>query len=241
MNNKIKHKTEEEETIDEIAATWLVQLDEGLSDHQAQELARWRQSDPRHEAAYNRLYQMWKSMQELRHLRPASEISLETTTQLKGVPLRSLRFFYRGIGLAAAAAVIFFVTALWLEPARDFSHTYSASVYGPQPVTLPDHSVIALSSDTEVQVRYSKNERKVRLIRGEARFTVAKNPDRPFIVGAGRVSVRAVGTAFNVRIAKDRINVLVTEGRVQVDRSSVDGSLSNSQIDDSSVQLLAAG
>jgi len=56
----------------------------------------------------------------------------------------------------------------------------------------------------------------VRLVRGEAHFTVAKNPARPFIVEAGGVAVRAVGTAFDVRHADGAIEVLVTEGKVHV-------------------------
>jgi transmembrane sensor len=45
---------------------------------------------------------------------------------------------------------------------------------------------------------------------------VAKNPDRPFFVDTDKVSVRAVGTAFNVTLAKTEVSVLVTEGKVQV-------------------------
>jgi transmembrane sensor len=55
------------------------------------------------------------------------------------------------------------------------------------------------------------------LLRGEAHFIVAKDPAHPFRVEAGSVEVRAVGTAFNVRIAPKRIEVLVTEGRVLVE------------------------
>jgi transmembrane sensor len=51
---------------------------------------------------------------------------------------------------------------------------------------------------------------------GEAFFTVAKDPRRPFVVRAGGLQVIAVGTAFNVRKAGDRIVVTVTEGAVRV-------------------------
>ncbi|HRG57142.1 MAG TPA: FecR domain-containing protein, partial [Lacunisphaera sp.] len=68
-------------------------------------------------------------------------------------------------------------------------------------------------------------ERRIRLERGEAHFTVAKNPDRPFIVEAGGVSVRAVGTAFNVRLDSKAVEVLVTEGKVRVDDTASGRSL----------------
>lgn len=54
------------------------------------------------------------------------------------------------------------------------------------------------------------------LLRGTAHFDVAKNPHRPFVVTAGGVTIRAVGTAFSVAHDQDRIEVLVTEGRVAV-------------------------
>ena len=54
------------------------------------------------------------------------------------------------------------------------------------------------------------------LAAGEAHFTVAPNPARPFTVSAGGVAVRAVGTAFNVRLATTAVEVLVTEGKVSV-------------------------
>jgi transmembrane sensor len=60
------------------------------------------------------------------------------------------------------------------------------------------------------------DERRVELVRGEAHFTVIKNPARPFIVTAGGVQVRAVGTAFNVRLDAVAVEVVVTEGSVRV-------------------------
>jgi transmembrane sensor len=56
----------------------------------------------------------------------------------------------------------------------------------------------------------------VRLLNGEAHFIVAKNPARPFFVDTGKVSVRAVGTAFSVALGAQQVSVLVTEGKVQV-------------------------
>jgi transmembrane sensor len=57
------------------------------------------------------------------------------------------------------------------------------------------------------------------LIRGEAHFAVQKDAQRPFIVTAGDVEVRAVGTAFVIKLGANAVDVLVTEGRVAVDRA----------------------
>ena len=48
-------------------------------------------------------------------------------------------------------------------------------------------------------------------------FRVAKDPARPFIVKVGATTVAAVGTAFNIRRAGERVVVGVSEGTVKVD------------------------
>jgi transmembrane sensor len=60
--------------------------------------------------------------------------------------------------------------------------------------------------------------RRATLANGEAFFRVAHDPNRPFIVNAQGVDVRAVGTAFAVRVDGGAVNVVVTEGKVAVSR-----------------------
>ena len=55
---------------------------------------------------------------------------------------------------------------------------------------------------------------------GEAHFQVAKNPERPFVVRAGGVEFRAVGTAFAVQLSDTKVEMLVTEGSVAVERAA---------------------
>jgi transmembrane sensor len=98
---------------------------------------------------------------------------------------------------------------------------YATTSGGYQRMTLPDGSVVELNASSEVRVKYSANERRVQLLRGEANFIVAKNKARPFWVEAGLVSVRAVGTAFNVRLGLREVEVLVTEGRVEVNHEAL--------------------
>ncbi len=81
---------------------------------------------------------------------------------------------------------------------------------------LADGSVVDLNRGAEVDVTYTIAERRVRLVKGEAHFAVAKNPNRPFVVQAGPVMIRAVGTAFQVSLQPVAVVVLVTEGKVAV-------------------------
>src|SRR3546814_4548838 len=81
---------------------------------------------------------------------------------------------------------------------------------------ISDWSSDVCSSDlqaTLIKVHFEGDSRNVSLNEGQARFQVAHDSDRPFIVDAGRRSVRALGTDFNV----DRNHGNITEiGRAHV-------------------------
>lgn len=115
--------------------------------------------------------------------------------------------------------------ALWLRPGSPASAAVvaaSASVTQPVRQLLADGSYVELNGDARVRVEFSPAVRRVTILRGEAHFEVAHHPARPFVVVAGGVSVRAVGTAFAVRMSAGDVNVLVTDGRVAVDRATTD-------------------
>ncbi|MBC7366698.1 MAG: FecR domain-containing protein, partial [Undibacterium sp.] len=122
------------------------------------------------------------------------------------------------VAALAAAAALMLAFGAWalLRPAPAAGIRYATTAGGYQRVMLADGSVLELNGDTAADVAFTPTERRVRLARGEAHFTVAKNPARPFWVEAGGVAVRAVGTAFNVRLGARDVEVLVTEGKVSV-------------------------
>jgi transmembrane sensor len=64
--------------------------------------------------------------------------------------------------------------------------------------------------------------RDIRLVKGEALFEVARDPDRPFRVYAGNGLVRAIGTTFTVYLKdSDNVSVTVAEGEVELATVSV--------------------
>jgi transmembrane sensor len=82
--------------------------------------------------------------------------------------------------------------------------------------TLADGSVVELNGAARIEIEFSAALRRVRLAGGDAHFSVAKDPARPFVVAVGALEVRAVGTAFAIARDAGEIAVLVTEGRVAV-------------------------
>lgn len=100
----------------------------------------------------------------------------------------------------------------------DVARASSAVVTRPERQVLADGSVVELKDGAEIALNYTEAFRRVTLVRGEAHFQVAKNPQRPFVVLAGGVEVCAVGTAFSVQRGETAVEVLVTEGRVAVEQ-----------------------
>ncbi|MFC3580395.1 FecR family protein [Sphingomonas hylomeconis] len=83
-------------------------------------------------------------------------------------------------------------------------------------VVLADRSSVALDTDSEVGIAMDRATRRVTLRRGRAFFKVAKDSARPFIVTAGDKRIRAVGTAFDVRLERGAVTVTVLEGTIEV-------------------------
>ena len=71
-----------------------------------------------------------------------------------------------------------------------------------------------LNTNSQIDVSYSKTQRKIVLKYGEGYFDVAPNKQKPFAVYAGNGIVTAVGTAFSVFLRDEKIDVMVEEGTV---------------------------
>ncbi len=87
-------------------------------------------------------------------------------------------------------------------------------------IPLADGSTVLLNTSSELLVSFDQQQRHVGLIRGEALFQVASDRERPFVVLTEAMAVRAVGTAFDVRLGAERLDVTVTEGTVELRHSN---------------------
>jgi len=123
------------------------------------------------------------------------------------------------IPLLIAAACIAAVAIGWhvLAPLRPGTPSYATLVGAQQSIKLDDGSVIQLNTSSRAEVHFDEEKRVVRLLEGEALFTVAHDAARPFFVTTDSASVRALGTQFNVyRSSASQTRVAVLEGIVQV-------------------------
>jgi transmembrane sensor len=118
-----------------------------------------------------------------------------------------------------AGLVVILAAGLFLRMYSERSEWQSVStaIGDYRRLPLSDGSTLELNTATEVRYRLSEQVRLLDLTAGEARFRVAHDPQRPFIVFAGDTIVRAVGTEFTVRIREDgKVDVVVAEGVVAV-------------------------
>ncbi len=119
--------------------------------------------------------------------------------------------------VAAAAGVVLAVAAAWqLSPHGYRPGQISTGIGEQRVVELSDRSRIALDSATRLRVRYTRDARIVELAEGQAQFTVARDPTRPFQVRAGDRSIVALGTVFTVEYVDKRMQVAMLEGKVAV-------------------------
>ncbi len=141
----------------------------------------------------------------------------EKTTSPKVVPLRNRRSWLR---IAAAVAILIvggLFTFSQLNRGMDWQNVAVTDITND--LTLADGSKIAINSASEFEypTEFSKEERRVKL-KGEAFFDIAKNPEKPFIIEAGDLRIRVLGTSFNVRNYGNEslAEITVRSGRVEV-------------------------
>ncbi len=206
-------------TIESQAAAWLARRDAGMSAAEKAAFESWCAADPRHASAVNEVASAWNAFD--RPLATGQGDALRG--QLEALQQRDRRRWRVRSTMALAAAACVAVMFVFYRPSSApvpvAANTTTARVIQPERRTLPDGSVVELKRGAEITVAFTPDRRTVILQKGVAHFSVTKNPNRPFIVDTGKVSVRAVGTAFAVDLGRSEVEVLVTEGRVSVNAS----------------------
>ena len=200
--------------VDDEATAWVTRTAGGrMTDRERQDFAAWQESSDRHKGAYLRAQAIWELLNEANVV---SEV-YEVKTAVLPVTVKHNRRALLAGGLAASIAA---AAGYGLCRVR----TLKTSEGEFRKVPLPDRSLASLNSGSTLKVDMASDTRRVRLIEGEAWFEVAKNPERPFIVEAGDVRVRALGTAFSVRRKEAGAEILVTEGVVETWNDKEEGN-----------------
>ncbi len=187
----------------EQACEWFVRLrEQSESTELISEWLEWLDSDPCNQEAFNEARGIWQVTAGARESKGSSALAR--------IPRTSW------LTAASVAFAVVIGGLAWLVEAphgREFATVQGES----RRFELSDGSHVELAGDSKFTVDFSGGVRHIDLIQGEAYFQVAHDKAHPFIVGAGSLHVTAVGTAFNVRTAADRVVVAVEEGIVLVE------------------------
>lgn len=111
--------------------------------------------------------------------------------------------------IAAGVAILLCVSYVLLKMNSD-SQRFSS----PDKMILTDGTIVWLGSGSKLQYEDAGNTRQAELV-GEGLFEVAKDATKPFILTCEGLTIRVVGTSFNVKTG-DQIEIKVLTGIVKV-------------------------
>jgi transmembrane sensor len=214
MNNPMSETPDSEQLFAE-ATGWYYRLQaEDVTPEEQAAFAAWKASGAAQVQAWDEVILLLGALRV-----PAARLREQQRQQWRKPARRTWRKVAQG-----AAAALFLGLLVGQTPLLDrWRADYATATGESREVRLADGSQLQLNTDTALQVELVEGERRVRLLRGEAWFDVARDPNRPFVVNAGDGWVRVVGTRFSVASDAGQTRVKVAQGKVEVNAGSGQG------------------
>jgi transmembrane sensor len=202
------------------AADWWARMHGPEAERSRLDFERWRAADKGRRDAYGRLEREWEMSEGLRHsaMGRARQLPRKSTWGgFSGTP----RFALAGAALCLAAIIGGLTWKVWEPSLQPSAATLASTVGQIRTLRLPDGSSVTLDTDSAVALAYTTSRRVIRLVRGRARFDVAHDAMRPFVVEADGQSVVATGTLFDVALWRGSLQVDLLRGTVDVRSGSM--------------------
>jgi transmembrane sensor len=196
----------------EQAAGWVVRLNDAeVTEADFADWQAWLNRAPAHAQAFHEIQDAWRRSASVPRTCIAGQIAGENRAR-RFVPSARLRLRY-ALPVAAVICAAVIGLAYWL-PQPEVVQTATDEL---RSLRLPDGSRVSLGPETRFELDFSSQQRVLKMQSGEAFFEVARDAVRPFSVDTPAGRVTAVGTAFTVHAADNRLAVSVTEGAVRID------------------------
>jgi transmembrane sensor len=236
--------------VDELLVRYL--LNE-VSEEEREAVEQWVQSSETNRRHLEHFTLLWRESKKLESETIADENEAWNRFRQKIHPavttatLRPVRKNTNGFMRAAAVLALVIISALTYfllrnssSPQNELAQLQSAD--STLVAALPDGSMVTLNKQSSLvyNKQFAGNKREV-VLNGEAFFSVTPNKLKPFIIKVNDVTVRVVGTSFNIRSVKGRTEVIVETGMVEVMRREEKLVLKATEkaiIADSAIQLI---
>lgn len=200
-----------------VAAQWVARRNNGeLNAEEQRAFLVWLNACAANSEAYAEAEALWEEMRGLDEIASQQLIEARKYLQHHKHPPRRRQ-------LAAIAAMLLMSSGIaWYSDIFSFlgDQTYQTALGERKKFDLADGSQLELNTNSEAFVHYARDMREVRLIRGQAVFTVVHDNHRPFDVLAGGGRIRDIGTQFDVRFLDERVVVAVLDGEVEISAGS---------------------
>ncbi|KQR71415.1 FecR family protein [Pedobacter sp. Leaf176] len=187
------------------------------------ELDLWLSESEENEKIYHESAMLWQLSAQLKPEEALEIPDLAANSKFTGRKVKLNFTWMYGIAAASVAALIIFginfIDSIKSEPVAEWT-TETAAFGKMLSVTLPDRSTVLLNSGTSIRYNkdFSKSDKRLVQLSGEAFFDVIHQNKQPFVVESGKIRTVVYGTSFNVRAYKNesRIQVFVKSGKVGV-------------------------
>lgn len=192
---------------------------------------QWLTEDPGNELQYEQLVTVWKLSQQAGAVLHRDEDAAWQRFQGRLAAKRAASetapvIRLRWIHIAAALFLFLSVTTIaylryYNPPLAGFTGKDIAASNAVLHDTLADGTIVTLNKGSAIHVASVSLQRKrlVNMGTGEVFFNVTRDEKRPFEVRVGGTRVQVLGTSFNIRKEGDRIEIIVSSGRVRVQHS----------------------
>ncbi len=210
-------------------------LHEECTPEEVQSLIVWRQESPNHESIFMEISHTWNqdhAIKDSKVIPPKAKVwsLIQSRIDIDNeiIPSYPKRTLFQ-VGLAAASVALivglFVSFLLFFQFSSTKTYAYVETPYGQKShIILPDGTKVWLNSGSKIaySTDYNKKSRMVTLT-GEAFFDVVHDSQHPFIVNAGKIDIKDLGTAFDVHAYPDDsfIKVSLLRGSVSLE-SAID-------------------
>ncbi|OAI09006.1 hypothetical protein A1353_05415 [Methylomonas methanica] len=212
------------------AIAWLVCLrDDSLSDAELEAFADWLNRDSLHAEAFTEAENLFRDMVVAGNLSREAEVQQPASRQIAPATFRAAKIKpakprphrpWFAAGFAIAAMCLLAIGLIMPQQASllsDYLSDYRTQTGEIREIQLSDGSRLLMNTNSAVSVAFTAEARRIVLHHGQVRFTVAKDSRRPFEVVADDLTVRALGTVFEVyKTAAEHTEVTVQEHAVAV-------------------------